>query len=341
MFYNPAMALDRDRNVAFVRAARSVGPPLARAWEMLAATGVRGLRLAVEAGPFTTFLLTEGAPRAVEVLGENLARLALPGVAARSADARDVPREAPFDYVDLDPYGTPMPYLDAALGALALEGLLAVTATDTRVLAGVDRGVAERRYGGRPLRGRLGPEGGLRLLLAAIARRAGERGRSITPRLAYVGSHHVRAFLTVGARDGDPPVGVIDPATWCGPPIAGSDPVGPLWLGPLFDARLVAALRVPEAAAEPRALARWIELVAAEARVDRPFFYESNTLARALRLPRPPATAPLLDALAREGYASAPTHARPGGFRTEAPHEVVVAVTRRLAAQPQNERVRA
>ena len=335
------MALDRDRNVALVRAARSVGLHLARGWEMLAATGVRGLRLAVEAGPFSSLLLTEAAPHAVEVLARNLEGLALPGVVARSADARDVPIEAPFDYVDLDPYGTPMPYLDTALTALAPEGLLAVTATDTRVLAGVDRGTAEVRYGGTPLRGRLGPEGGLRLLLAALARRAGERGRSLRPRLAYVGSHHVRAYVTFApAREGVP-VGTIDPATWTGPPLGSTGPVGPMWLGPLFDPEVVAALRVPPAAAEPHALGRWIELVVAETRVDRPFYYESNTLARTLRLSHPPATARLIAALREEGYASAPTHARAGGFRTEAPHATVAAVARRIAAQPQNERVRA
>ena len=39
-----------------------------------------------------------------------------------------------FSVVDLDPYGTAVPFLESALGALADGGLLAVTFTDMAVL---------------------------------------------------------------------------------------------------------------------------------------------------------------------------------------------------------------
>jgi tRNA (guanine26-N2/guanine27-N2)-dimethyltransferase len=338
------MAPDRDLNVAVVRAWRDLGHPCPSGWEMLAATGVRGLRVVHEAGTFERFELTERDPRAAELLGRNAARYSGEGARATLGDARTDPPAGSFDYVDLDPYGTPVPFLDAAFRRLAPGGLLAVTATDTRVLAGVDRGVAERRYGGRPVRGRLGPEGGLRLLLAEVARLASARGSRIAPRLAYVGSHHVRAYLTVADAAGDAPplpVGAIDPERWTGPPLGAAGPVGPFWLGPLLDAALVGRLRPMDGAAEPRALARKIEILQEEVTVDRPFFYESNSIAEELGLASPPSVGSMAAELAVRGFRTARTQSRPGAFRTDAPCDEVRAAAQRLSGQSQNDRVRA
>jgi tRNA (guanine26-N2/guanine27-N2)-dimethyltransferase len=41
-----------------------------------------------------------------------------------------------FTVVDLDPYGSAIPFLDAAVKSVADEGLLCVTCTDMAVLAG-------------------------------------------------------------------------------------------------------------------------------------------------------------------------------------------------------------
>ena len=344
MFYNPAMVPDRDLNVAVLRGWRALGRPVASGWEMLAATGVRGLRAFAEAGPFDRFLLTEAHPVAGQVLAENASAFASVGVTTRTVDARRAAPSGPFDYVEVDPYGAPVPFVEAAESALAPEGLLGITATDTRVLAGVDRGAAERRYGGRPLRGRLGPEGGLRLLLAYLARRARSRGRVLVPRLAYVGSHHLRAYVTLepgGGSEASDPIRTIDPDRWDGPPLPAGEPVGPMWLGPLFDPRLVERLVVPETASHPHLLGRWLDRLRAETAVDRPFYYEPNTLAKSLALPRPPSVEALSRGLSALGYRCAPTHARPGAFRTDAPYPHVVEVARALAAHSQNDRVRA
>jgi len=40
------------------------------------------------------------------------------------------------DVVDLDPYGTAAPFIDAAVSCIADGGLLCVTCTDSAVLAG-------------------------------------------------------------------------------------------------------------------------------------------------------------------------------------------------------------
>lgn len=323
------MAVDRDLAVAFVAARYPPGASSRRAWEMLAATGARGLRIARETGRFAEFVLTELRADAAEVARANAE--GLPGVEVRVADAtRPIARRA-FDYVDVDPYGSPAPFLGAALAAVADGGTFAVTATDMMVLAGAQRGACERRYGASPVRGRLGPEGGLRILLAYAARRAAEEGRTIRPLLAYVLDHHVRAYLEVGRSvpgAGDPPVGILDPAGWDGPPLPPGRPVGPLWLGSLFDPELVAHLGVPTTAAHPVEVDRLLARFRDEARVPAPFYYEPNLLAERLRLCSPPPLRLLLEGLAARGHPAARTHAREAGFRTAAPRATVDEVAR-------------
>ncbi|MFZ1023564.1 MAG: hypothetical protein WAN87_05465 [Thermoplasmata archaeon] len=345
MFYNPAMALDRDLGVAFARAWRRVDPAPKRGWEMLAATGVRGLRLLHESGRFRSMLSTEQNGAAFQVLRENVARYAGEGAAADRRDARGAPEGAPFDYVDLDPYGSPLPFLQPAIRAVKEGGVLGVTATDMMVLAGVEPGAAERKYGSRPIRGRLAPEAGLRILLATVARRAREGGRRIVPWLAYVHDHHVRTYVQITDQQSEvaDPVQNIDPQKWEGPRLPGPGPWGPFWVGPLLDVHVVAALEPPVEPADPWGVRRWIETWGQETLADRPFFYESNELARTLSLSHPPPVDALTSALKARGFQVARTRVRDGAFRTTAPRSTVEEIARdpRLRGHSQNARVRA
>jgi tRNA (guanine26-N2/guanine27-N2)-dimethyltransferase len=344
VFYNPAMAGDRDLGVAFVRARFEGGPGERTGWEVTAATGVRGLRLLHEGERFARFRLTEAHPEAAAVLARNAQRY--PGAVAERGDGREPPDDAPYDYVDVDPYGTPAPFVPTAIGAVRPGGVLAVTATDMMVLAGVQRGAAERRYGGRPVRGRLGPEGGLRVLLAYLDREARSLGRSLEPLMCYTRDHHVRAYVALPSlRPGTAtaPVGTIEPARWDGPFLGDHGPYGPLWLGPLFDPELVRRLAAPPTPAAPEECARFLLRLREEVEADVPFYYEPNRLAHDLGLATPPGIAGLLAALRSDGFRAARTHARPEGFRTDAPR---VEVERRARAeatrgQSQNARVRA
>lgn len=334
VFYNPAMALDRDLNVALVTAALPEGARAAGV-DLLAATGVRGLRLLRETGRFRTMVLADRGTAALAALARNAARYRPEGAAVVALDARRPGLRGPFAYVDLDPFGTPVPYLDGALALTAERGLLAVTATDMPVLAGVARGVAERRYGGRPIRGRLGPEGGLRLLLSELARRARALGRTVRPLASYVHDHHVRALVRVdGPTETPDPVALVDPASFPGPRLPAGAPYGPLWTGPLFDPELTSRLRAPAAAARPRELARWLERFREEAAAPGLFYYESNEIARELRLAEPLAPDRIVAALRAHGLAAARSHVRDGAIRTPAGRTEVGAIVRELAGRP-------
>jgi len=321
------MQMDRDLNVAVVRALHPSGPPTWRGWEMLAATGVRGLRLVEETEAFARYDFSEEQPAAFAVLEQNAHESGHGGLATHLLDAKSPVEEHAFDYVDLDPFGTPAPFVDSALRALRPQGILAVTATDMPVLTGVSRGVCERRYGGRPIRGSQGPEGGLRILIAYLIREGARRSLALTPVLCYLHDHYVRAFLAAhpGTAERSSPPAVGDPQALSeeGPPIAGTGPFGPMWLGPLFDPTVVARLTVPSTAERPEELGRFVERLREECVADRPFYYEPNELASALHLSEPPPLGSLLTRLREQGFAAGRSHVRPSPFRTTAPRRVV------------------
>ncbi|MCI4352531.1 MAG: hypothetical protein L3K14_04000 [Thermoplasmata archaeon] len=327
MFYNAAMELDRDLNVALVRGLFPPAPVARRGWEMLAATGVRGLRLVGETDAFERYDFHERSPAAFAVLERNVHESGHAGLVTHLGDSRQSVEERAFDYVDLDPFGTPEPFVNSALRALRPGGVLAVTATDMPVLAGVARGVCERRYGGRPIRGSQGPEGGLRILLAYLIREGARRSVELEPVLSYLHDHYVRVFLKSRTAPSENAADALmgDPSESgdAGPEISGSGPFGPMWLGPLFEGRLLARLEVPATAQRPAELRKLLDRLREESTVERPFYYEPNTLASELHLSEPPPLAPLLAGLRARGFAAARSHVRPSAFRTSAPRSVV------------------
>lgn len=103
-----------------------------------------------------------------------------------------------FDVIDLDPYGTAAPFLDASLQAIQDGGMLCVTCTDAGVFAST--GYAEKTYalyGGMPLKGPHSHEGGLRLIINAVAISAARYGLAIEPLLSLYIDYYARVFIRV------------------------------------------------------------------------------------------------------------------------------------------------
>ena len=70
-----------------------------------------------------------------------------------------------FDYIDIDPFGSPNFLLDSSVKRISRGGILAVTATDTSALAGSYPDACRRKYWAEPLRSEMMHEAGLRILI--------------------------------------------------------------------------------------------------------------------------------------------------------------------------------
>ncbi|TNY20305.1 N2,N2-dimethylguanosine tRNA methyltransferase [Rhodotorula diobovata] len=106
--------------------------------------------------------------------------------------------DARFDCIDLDPYGSAVPFLDAAMNAIADGGLMCVTCTDMGVLAGHNYPEkAFTHYGGVCVNAEYSHEVALRLVLNALATTAARYGRYIEPQLSLSIDFYVRLFIRV------------------------------------------------------------------------------------------------------------------------------------------------
>ena len=81
-------------------------------------------------------------------------------------DLRSRVLEGGWHWIDLDPYGSPMQFLDPVIQALSRDAILEVSATDTAALTGSSKGPTMRRYGAFVRTDDWAHDSGLRVLLA-------------------------------------------------------------------------------------------------------------------------------------------------------------------------------
>jgi tRNA (guanine26-N2/guanine27-N2)-dimethyltransferase len=335
VFYNPRQELNRDVTVAVLRAYREREPRAASYLDAMTASGVRAAR-AADAGYEATGADLD--PDAVETARETLARNDLDG-AVLERDARALLYEdGPFDVVDLDPFGSPVPFADAALSRA--RNLVCVTATDTAPLCGAHFAAGVRRYDAVPRNLDDHPEMGLRVLLSALVRTAARHDVAATPLLSHVSRHYVRTYLELDrsasrADDRREALGHRHQCQDClerrheyGPhasppetcPVCGSARVvtaGPLWLGPVRDRAFTARVRdaVDDGmgtADEARPL-----LADVEAELDEPTHYDQHRLCALWGRPAS-AMDEFLDALRTAGHEASRTHYGGTRFKTTA-----------------------
>src|SRR3990172_1687374 len=147
VFYNPHMALNRGLCVLFMK---TQGTGLVFA-DVLSGSGAKGLRVAVEAS--NTVFLNDANKDAVKLIKKNAA-LNKVKLDVSNMDANRFIHEnrGLFGFIDIDPFGSPVPFIDPAVLSLKKKGYVGLTATDTATLCGVYPETCLRRYMALPLR---------------------------------------------------------------------------------------------------------------------------------------------------------------------------------------------
>ena len=176
------------------------------------------------------------------------------GIFVMQNDARIALMEAAYQWVDLDPFGSPVNFLDAAVQGLSRVAFLEVTATDTAALTGSSPSSQQRRYGAKGIVDSYAHDDAVRVLLGLIATTAARHDRCVEPVLALFDGHHVRVSVKVRrSRDG-----ASDVLASMGWRVRDQDGTyrfvhhpdsnqierasGPMWIGPLWDRTIAARL---------------------------------------------------------------------------------------------------
>jgi tRNA (guanine26-N2/guanine27-N2)-dimethyltransferase len=338
VFFNPRMALSRDATVLLLK-----GIPPGSYVDAMGATGARGIRIARECGfPVT---INDRDPLAVEVIRRNAAHAGVSAEITR-CDVNVLLSSRRFDAVDLDPFGTPAPFIDAAVRSA--RKFLFVTATDTAPLCGAHRRAGARRYFAHPVNNEYHGETGLRTLLGFVARELIKYDRGVDPLLCFTREHAIRLHLRIrpGAGAADETLGRIGYILQCGrcfyrreeaglvPPCGkcpcGGDPVpiGPLWLGAINDVGVIAPMldRIPSVLlAKGKELFRLLSFLQEE--LPTSSHYDYHRMAKALHCSPPPMKL-LLRKVVDAGYRVSRTHYSGTAIKTDAPVEIINQVIR-------------
>jgi tRNA (guanine26-N2/guanine27-N2)-dimethyltransferase len=352
VFYNPVMELNRDIAVlAFQAYQRTVNRDISIC-EPLTSSGIRGIRFAAEIHGVKKVVISDISERAVKLAKRNVHLNGLQKtVRVQHKDANcllschGAPRKR-FDIIDVDPFGSPVPYLDSAVRALRNTGLLAATATDLAPLCGVHAKACVRKYGGKPLRTEYCHELAVRLLAGCVATVAAKHDIGVRVLFSHSTDHYIRVYAQIayGAKKADASIKNLGYVLHCfncfhretaGNPFdlrvakcpeCGSklDWAGPLWLDKIFDSQfceLMAQENRRTAFRNNRRIATLLALAKEEAETPATY-YVIDKISNKLSLPVP-SVAAMLRILHDNGFDAVPTHFNSRGLKTNAPASAV------------------
>lgn len=211
VFYNPEMVENRDIAVGTVEYLVKRSMPLSNEFvvvDPLAATGVRGIRILVEIENVSNLrvYMSDISERCVELMKLNAQLNGLRDrIEIEKADANELLYRlrrsgVSLSYIDIDPFGSPVPFVLSAIATVRSGGVTAFTATDLAVLEGKYRGKMLRRYGLAGTKSPVSKDIAVRVLISYIARIAYSLDRYVEPVISYLYKHYVRVYLRV--RDG-------------------------------------------------------------------------------------------------------------------------------------------
>ncbi len=340
VFFNPQMGKLRDISVSFLKAAGSGGSLL----DCTAATGIRAIRYALEAGYKDVTILDmnrqayanakENAKRnriRAEVLNTSLQEF------ANTTGGR-------FDVIDLDPFGSPAPEVYDMMKVLKDNALLMVTATDTAVLCGAHSAACVKTYNAKPLHGELCHETGMRILIGFILKNAMQFNYGIEPLVSIADMHYMRAFIRVkhGAEEAARAAEELGFGAFCtrcknfvlakgiAPALGGvcgncgsrMELFGPLWLGRLNNKKVLSEMLGDAQSTDARQLIKALRW-----ELDTPLFYSVPKITKSLGIGSV-SPALVIERLEAEGFAASYTHFGRDGIKTDATLKDVIRAVR-------------
>ncbi len=352
IFYNPHMKFNRDISSLAVGAlaatlSNSSDIQKLRICDGMAASGIRGIRYAIENENIEHITFVDGDQAACETISKNIELNALK---EKSISANIVNDDInhhlyrggiKYNFIELDPFGSPVPFIRAALLNLrsSKHGFLSVTATDTAVLCGAHPRACIINYGSKPMQSPICHEVGLRILIGNVVKTAAPLHLGIRPVFSLSKRHYMKTIFRVeksakSAYDSMMQLGFVSMCQGCGDiktfdrpnidkkcEICGSnlDWAGDLWLGQIHDKEIIErmiSLNAERSYGSKKEIDSILNLMKAEC-VMPPFYFDLHAIADKYNIPSP-RFEDVFNALLSKGFAVSRTHFNVTAIKTNA-----------------------
>ena len=261
VFYNPRMRENRDISIMMISYLISIKKNKLRLAFPMSATGIRESRLLVECH---NNIVEHNNDYGIEILVNDISQESLElsrnninnnnntnvNISFNRSDARVfLLSNKHYDYIEIDPYGSPIPFIDSALQSLKDNSIIGVTATDTSALCGTYPNATKRKYDATILLSPMMHEVSVRVLSSKIIRHAASLGLGAKMLFSYRNEHYIKLFFSIMKGKGRADIslsniGNIMICPNCGY-MSNKDKclfcnynktlIGPLYTGPLWD----------------------------------------------------------------------------------------------------------
>ncbi len=354
VFYNPVMELNRDITILLLQQFSPMN-----LCDPLAASGIRSIRFSKEL-KYKSIAINDVDEKAVKSIKNSLKLNKINNfvtmnkplkklnntiknnnkISIHNEDANlFLLNSKGFDYIDVDPFGTSNSYLEAAIKRISRNGILAVTNTDTAALTGTYPKACVRKYWSSNKKNYLMHETGLRILIRKIQLIGMQYEKALFPVFSYFKNHYFRIFFQCikGKRLCNEIA--LEHGMFNG--------AGPLWMGSLFDSRLVNRMYASllknyndkndntrnsienntiinkklNNSQNNNELLKFLKIIKDESKINAVGFYDIHDIAKKRKLKIIMRKEELIKKIKKKGFKAANTHFLGTGIRSDIPYD--------------------
>ena len=343
VFYNPHMELNRDLSILAIQVFQKQEQRDINICDLFGGSGIRGIRYKNEIDGVGNVFINDISDVANHYEKHNIELNNLDDIEVFQHDASMFLRikRGEFDVIDIDPFGTPSPFIDSAGYCARRNSLLCVTATDTSALCGTYKEPCIRKYNAKPYKSEYCHETGIRILAGFVALSLAKYAKCIEVKMSHSTEHYMRLYIYVkkGSKRTDETLKNIGYISHCKNclhrqtslglassiedicPVCGEKLIhaGPLWLGNIQDSefieKMIEEVNYKKINTEKQAL-KLLNSCLLEA--DAPAtFYDVHKICKSLKASAPKLDL-IFDAIKKEGFIAIKTHYNPLGIKSDA-----------------------
>ncbi len=343
VFYNPHMELNRDLSILALQVYQKEVQRDIDICDLFGGSGIRGIRYKNEIDGVGNVYINDISEVANHYERHNIELNDLEDIEVHQHDASMFLRmkRGQFDVIDIDPFGTPSPFLDSAGYCAGRNSLLCVTATDTSALCGTYKEPCIRKYNAKPYKSEYCHETGIRILAGFVALTLSKYAKYIEVKMSHSTEHYMRLYIIVkkGSKKTDESlknIGYISHCKNClhrqtshglASPIDDICPVcgeklihaGPLWLGKIQDGEFIQKMIYEAENKKINTKKEALKLLnSCLLESDAPItFYDIHRVCKSLKISAAKLDL-IFDEMKKEGFITIKTHFNPLGVKTDA-----------------------
>jgi tRNA (guanine26-N2/guanine27-N2)-dimethyltransferase len=317
-FYNPIMSTNRDFTILLLS---TINKEKLDIIDPLAGSGIRSIRIIKELprNKINKIIINDIKLDFKKTITKNLEKnnINQENITILNEDAnKALNTQGHFDYIDIDPFGTPNPFLDSAIRALKREAIISVCATDTSSLCGTYPKACQRKYWATPSRNELMHEFATRILIRKVQLIGAQHEKALTPIISYATDHYIKIFFKSKNSKSETDKILKQHEYY--------EEKGPIWTGHINDEEIIKKMieqknKIPIT----KKTEKLLELLREEAKITNNFFYDLHKHSSKQKNKTIPKTNKIIKELEKKGYQATKTHFNKNAIKTNAPNNII------------------